>query len=108
MLNVRDGAEGLTLTTAKNIIMFDPPGVISSQKYNQAISRVMRLGQTENVTIYELYAKGTYEDLLFTKSNEITKFLPNHTADLVLTQVYLQFNTKISHQSQNKKIRYSS
>lgn len=51
---------GLNLTAANVVILLDPANTAGEE--NQAINRVIRLGQTRSVKIYKLYMKNTIEE----------------------------------------------
>jgi SNF2 family DNA or RNA helicase len=59
VLSARTSADGLTLTAASRLVMFDP--IASPTKAAQAIKRIWRFGQVKNVEICWLLMKDTIE-----------------------------------------------
>jgi superfamily II DNA or RNA helicase len=60
LISLRAGGTGLNLATADTVFLYDPwwnPAV-----EDQAIDRVHRIGQTKDVNVYRLIAKGTVEE----------------------------------------------
>ncbi len=60
VLSLKAGGTGLNLTAARNVIHYDlwwNPAVEA-----QATDRAYRIGQTENVMVYRLLTKGTFEE----------------------------------------------
>ena len=60
LISLKAGGTGLNLTEADYVIMLDPwwnPAVEA-----QAVDRTHRIGQTRNVIVYRLVAKGTIEE----------------------------------------------
>ncbi|MBN2279165.1 MAG: helicase SNF2 [Candidatus Marinimicrobia bacterium] len=60
ILSLKAGGTGLNLTAANNVIHYDlwwNPAV-----ENQATDRAFRIGQKNNVTIYRMITKGTFEE----------------------------------------------
>jgi len=60
LISLKAGGTGLNLTAADTVIHYDPwwnPAV-----ENQATDRAHRIGQTKNVFVYKLIAKGTVEE----------------------------------------------
>jgi hypothetical protein len=65
LLSSRAGGQGLNLTAAYNVVIFDMdwnPAIDS-----QSQDRAYRIGQTEHVTVYRLVAKGTIEEVVYMK-----------------------------------------
>ena len=60
LISLKAGGVGLNLTSADNVIIFDPwwnPSVET-----QAIDRTHRIGQLNSVNVYKLITKGTIEE----------------------------------------------
>ncbi len=60
LISLRAGGTGLNLATADTVFLYDPwwnPAV-----EDQAIDRVHRIGQTKDVNVYRLIARGTVEE----------------------------------------------
>lgn len=60
LISLKAGGTGLNLTGADVVIHFDPWWNIAAE--NQATDRAHRIGQTKNVTVLKLIAKGTIEE----------------------------------------------
>ena len=60
LLATKSGANGLNLTEATNVILVEP--VMSPAVEAQAVSRVLRIGQTKDTHVYRLVVKGTIEE----------------------------------------------
>lgn len=60
LISLKAGGVGLNLTSADNVIIFDPWWNPSVE--NQAIDRAHRIGQTKSVNVYRLITKGTIEE----------------------------------------------
>src|SRR5580658_9865222 len=63
LLSLRAAGTGLNLTTASNVVLYDPwwnPAVEA-----QAIDRSHRIGQTVTVNAYRLIAPGTVEEKIW-------------------------------------------
>jgi SNF2 family DNA or RNA helicase len=63
LLSTGAGGLGITLTAATRVVIFDFSWNPSSD--NQAIDRSYRIGQTEEVEVYRLVAKGTIEEMKY-------------------------------------------
>lgn len=72
LISLRAGGTGLNLTSADNVIIFDPWWNPSVE--NQAIDRTHRIGQEKSVNVYRLITKGTIEEKII-KLQEKKKFL---------------------------------
>lgn len=72
LISLRAGGTGLNLTSADNVIIFDPWWNPSVE--NQAIDRTHRIGQKKSVNVYRLITKGTIEEKIV-KLQEKKKFL---------------------------------
>lgn len=60
LISLKAGGTGLTLTSADNVIIFDPWWNPSAE--NQAIDRTHRIGQKNTVNVYKLITEGTIEE----------------------------------------------
>ena len=60
LISLKAGGTGLNLTSADNVIIFDPWWNMSVE--NQAIDRAYRMGQTKSVNVYRIVTKGTIEE----------------------------------------------
>ena len=72
LISLRAGGVGLNLTSADNVIIFDPWWNPSVE--NQAIDRAHRIGQKNSVNVYRLITEGTIEERIV-KLQEKKKFL---------------------------------
>jgi superfamily II DNA or RNA helicase len=72
LISLKAGGTGLNLTSADNVIIFDPWWNPSVE--NQAIDRTHRMGQTKSVNVYRLVTKGTIEEKIL-KLQEKKQFL---------------------------------
>lgn len=72
LISLKAGGVGLNLTSADNVIIFDPWWNPSVE--NQAIDRTHRIGQKKSVNVYRLITKGTIEEKIV-KLQEKKKFL---------------------------------
>ena len=72
LISLRAGGVGLNLTSADNVIIFDPWWNPSVE--NQAIDRAHRIGQKKSVNVYRLITEGTIEERIV-KLQEKKKFL---------------------------------
>jgi superfamily II DNA or RNA helicase len=60
LISMKAGGTGLNLTSADNVIVFDPWWNPSVER--QAVDRAHRMGQTKSVNVYRLVTKGTIEE----------------------------------------------
>lgn len=60
LLNVKNGAEGLTLTEANHIFLIEP--IMNYGIDQQAINRVHRIGQTQTTYVHRYIVKDTVEE----------------------------------------------
>ena len=60
LISLKAGGTGLNLTSADNVIIFDPWWNPSVEM--QAVDRAHRIGQKKSVNVYRLITKGTIED----------------------------------------------
>ena len=67
ILSTRAGGQGINLTAADTVIMFDPDW--NPQNDVQAMARCHRIGQTKPVQVYKLCTKGTYENHMLKLAN---------------------------------------
>ncbi|MBL7057764.1 DEAD/DEAH box helicase [Patescibacteria group bacterium] len=72
LISLKAGGTGLNLTSADNVIIFDPWWNPSVEM--QAVDRAHRIGQTKSVNVYRLITKGTIEDKIVSLQ-EKKKFL---------------------------------
>lgn len=72
LISLKAGGTGLNLTSADNVIIFDPWWNPSVE--NQAIDRTHRIGQKNSVNVYRLITAGTIEEKIM-KLKEKKKFL---------------------------------
>ncbi|XP_032083092.1 LOW QUALITY PROTEIN: DNA excision repair protein ERCC-6-like [Thamnophis elegans] len=63
LLTTQVGGLGLTLTAASRVVIFDPSWNPATDA--QAVDRVYRIGQKENVIIYRLITCGTIEEKIY-------------------------------------------
>ncbi len=95
LISLKAGGTGLNLTSASNVIHFDPWWNLSAQ--NQATDRAYRIGQKNRVQVYKLIMKDSIEEKiqnlqqqkndlaqLFVENNEgsITSMNPNDIIEL--------------------------
>jgi SNF2 family DNA or RNA helicase len=60
LISLRAGGTGVNLATADTVLLYDPwwnPAV-----EDQAVDRVHRIGQSKEVSVYRLVARGTVEE----------------------------------------------
>lgn len=67
LLTTRAGGQGITLTAATTAVLFDSDW--NPQSDLQAMARCHRIGQTEEVRVYRLVTRDTYEQKLFDTSS---------------------------------------
>ncbi|MFH0854205.1 MAG: DEAD/DEAH box helicase [bacterium] len=72
LISLKAGGTGLNLTSADNVIIFDPWWNPSVE--NQAIDRTHRIGQKNSVNVYRLITSGTIEERIM-KLKEKKKYL---------------------------------
>ncbi len=60
LLNVKNGAEGLTLTDANHVFMLEP--ILNSGLDAQAINRIHRIGQLRKTFVHRYIVQGTIEE----------------------------------------------
>ncbi len=60
LISLKAGGTGLNLTSAEVVIHFDPWWNLSAQ--NQATDRAYRIGQHNNVQVFQLIARNTIEE----------------------------------------------
>ncbi|KAL2768558.1 DNA excision repair protein ERCC-6-like isoform b [Daubentonia madagascariensis] len=63
LLTTQVGGVGLTLTAATRVVIFDPSWNPATDA--QAVDRVYRIGQKENVVVYRLITCGTVEEKIY-------------------------------------------
>lgn len=72
LISLKAGGTGLNLTSAQAVIHLDPWWNISAQ--NQATDRAYRIGQKQNVQVYNMVVKGSIEEKIL-KLQEMKKEL---------------------------------
>lgn len=84
-ISLKVGGVGLNLTKASSVIIMDPwwnPAI-----ENQAIDRVHRIGQTNNVDVYRIISRGSIEEQVLNikkdKEKIINEVLENSNEDIV-------------------------
>ena len=60
LISLKAGGTGLNLTAADMVIHYDPWWNLAAE--NQATDRTHRIGQTKQVSVFKLIAKGTIEE----------------------------------------------
>jgi SNF2 family DNA or RNA helicase len=63
LISLRAGGTGINLASADTVMLYDPwwnPAV-----EDQAVDRVHRIGQSKEVSVYRLVARGTVEEKIF-------------------------------------------
>ena len=60
LMNVKNGAEGLTLTEANHVFMLEP--MLNCGLDSQAINRIHRIGQTSKSYVHRYIVSGTVEE----------------------------------------------
>ncbi|MDU1910883.1 DEAD/DEAH box helicase [Fusobacterium sp.] len=73
IISLKAGGSGLNLTGADTVIHFDPWW--NSSVENQATDRAYRMGQTKNVNVFKLIAKGTIEEKINIIKDEKEKLI---------------------------------
>ena len=68
MLSTRAGGLGINLTAADTVIFYDSDWNPTVDQ--QAMDRAHRLGQTRQVTVYRLIARGTIEERILQRAQE--------------------------------------
>uniref|UniRef100_A0A8D2D7I1 DNA excision repair protein ERCC-6-like n=1 Tax=Sciurus vulgaris TaxID=55149 RepID=A0A8D2D7I1_SCIVU len=63
LLTTQVGGVGLTLTAATRVVIFDPSWNPATDA--QAVDRVYRIGQKENIVVYRLITCGTVEEKIY-------------------------------------------
>jgi DNA repair protein RAD5 len=63
LISSRAGNAGITLTAASHLVLCEPN--LSKAQEDQAMGRIDRLGQTRDISIHRLHAKGTIEEKIF-------------------------------------------
>jgi SNF2 family DNA or RNA helicase len=73
IISLKAGGSGLNLTGADTVIHFDPWW--NSSVENQATDRAYRMGQTKNVNVFKMIAKGTIEEKINIIKDEKEKLI---------------------------------
>lgn len=68
LLSTKAGGIGINLTSAKIVIIYDSDW--NPQNDVQAIARAHRIGQTEEVKVFRLVSKKTYEAEMFERATK--------------------------------------
>ncbi len=68
LLSTRAGGLGINLTAADTVIFYDSDWNPTVDQ--QAMDRAHRLGQTRQVTVYRLIARGTIEERILQRAQE--------------------------------------
>lgn len=68
LLSTKAGGVGINLTAAQVVIIFDSDW--NPQNDVQAIARAHRIGQTEEVKVFRLVTKNTYEAEMFERASK--------------------------------------
>ena len=80
-ISLKAGGTGLNLTAADIVIHYDPWWNVAAQ--NQATDRAHRIGQTQDVNVYQIVAKDTIEERILKlqeKKNELARQFTDGTA----------------------------
>ncbi len=81
LLSTRAGGQGLTLTKADTVVLFDSG--MNPQWDEQAIKRAHRMGQTRPVLVVRLATKGTAEEVILARGMrklQLSKQVMEHTS----------------------------
>ncbi|KAK6533484.1 DNA helicase rad5 [Orbilia ellipsospora] len=73
LISLKAGGVGLNLTEAKRVFMMDPWWSFAVE--SQAIDRIHRMGQTEEVVVHRFIVKGSVEERMVHKIQERKKFI---------------------------------
>ncbi|KAK6348986.1 DNA helicase rad5 [Orbilia blumenaviensis] len=73
LISLKAGGVGLNLTEAKRVFMMDPWWSFAVEA--QAIDRIHRMGQTEEVVVHRFVVKGSVEERMVHKIQERKKFI---------------------------------
>ncbi|EWC48529.1 DNA repair protein rad-5 [Drechslerella stenobrocha 248] len=73
LISLKAGGVGLNLTEAKRVFMMDPWWSFAVE--SQAIDRIHRMGQTEEVVVHRFVVKGSVEERMVHKIQERKKFI---------------------------------
>ncbi|KAF3930754.1 hypothetical protein ABW19_dt0210620 [Dactylella cylindrospora] len=73
LISLKAGGVGLNLTEAKRVFMMDPWWSFAVE--SQAIDRIHRMGQTEEVIVHRFIVKGSVEERMVHKIQERKKFI---------------------------------
>lgn len=68
MLSTKAGGVGINLTAAQVVIIFDSDW--NPQNDVQAVARAHRIGQTEEVKVFRLITKQSYETEMFQRASK--------------------------------------
>ncbi|KAK5611796.1 DNA excision repair protein ERCC-6-like [Crenichthys baileyi] len=79
LLTTQVGGVGLTLTAANRVVIYDPSWNPATDA--QAVDRVYRIGQKENVVIYRLITCGTVEEKIYRRQVFKDSLIRQNTGD---------------------------
>ncbi|XP_041855416.1 DNA excision repair protein ERCC-6-like [Melanotaenia boesemani] len=79
LLTTQVGGVGITLTAADRVVIYDPSWNPATDA--QAVDRVYRIGQTENVIIYRLITCGTVEEKIYRRQVFKDSLIRQNTGD---------------------------
>lgn len=79
LVTSRSANAGLNLTFANHIIFLEPN--LNPALEQQAIGRIHRFGQLKQVVVHHLYAPGTIEELIYTRSQRLLQRAPVGTGE---------------------------
>lgn len=78
LLSTRAGGLGINLTAADTVIFYDSDWNPTVDQ--QAMDRAHRLGQTRQVTVYRLIARGTIEERILQRAQEKSEVIINRSS----------------------------
>ena len=93
ILSLKSGNSGINMTTANHVIFAEPTANAVMQK--QAVGRVHRIGQSREVTVHHLYARGTVEERMVEYHRTHTRNSESNSSHAV--QEYYQRSLLSSH-----------
>ena len=99
MLSTRAGGEGINLTSADTVILFDSDW--NPQVDNQAMARVHRIGQTKPVHVYRLVTEGSVEERIVQRAQK--KLFLDGMVNRGSTNQALSMDEETAQQTQDKE-----
>ena len=78
LISLKAGGTGLNLTSAENVIHYDPWWNVSSE--NQATDRAYRIGQKNNVQVYKLITSNSIEEKIYELQQKKSELVDNMLA----------------------------